>query len=138
MASRAEIDAEAKRPMAFFPHDANAHSDIKCRRLLRRGGAEAYGRWWLLCEQLAATNEHRLAIDTEEDAELIAEELQLDSADELMEFLAMLKRVGLVEMPGNGYVWSSRMMRNAEYFGEKRANGKRGGRPKKTTSEKGG
>ena len=55
-----------------------------------------------------------------------------------MEFLAMLKSVGLVEMPGNGYVWSSRMMRNAEYFGEKRANGKRGGRPKKTTSEKGG
>ena len=133
MASRAEIDAEAKHPMAFFPHDASAHRDIKCRRLIKRGGVEAYGRWWLLCETLAETEGHRLKIDTEEDAELIAEELQLDSADELMEFLAMLKRVGLVEMPGNGYVWSSRMMRNAEYFGERRANGKKGGRPKKAT-----
>lgn len=133
MATRAEIAAEARHPMAFFPHDAGAHRDIKCRRLIKRGGVEAYGRWWLLCETLAETEGHRLKIDTEEDAEIVAEELGLDDAGDLMEFLRLLKSVGLVEMPGDGWAWSERMNRNAEYFGERRANGKKGGRPKKAT-----
>ena len=131
MATAREIEAEAARPMKYFSHDSNAAHDIKCRRLLRRLGMEGYGRWWRLCELLAATDGHRLSIETEEDAEIIAEELHLDGHQELMRYLQVLVDVGLIHMPGDGYVWSERMLTNAEYFGKLRANGKRGGRPRK-------
>ena len=131
MASQREIEAEAARPMKYFSHDSNASQDIKCRRLLRRLGMEGYGRWWRLCELLAATDGHKLSIETEEDAEIIAEELHLDGHQELMRYLQVLVDVGLIQMPGDGSVWSERMLTNAEYFGKLRANGKRGGRPRK-------
>lgn len=131
MATAREIEAEAARPMKYFSHDSNAAQDIKCRRLLRRLGMEGYGRWWRLCELLAATDGHKLSIETEEDAEIIAEELHLDGQHELMDYLQVLVDVGLIHMPGDGTVWSERMLTNAEYFGKLRANGKRGGRPRK-------
>lgn len=131
MATAREIEAEAARPMKYFSHDSNAAQDIKCRRLLRRLGMEGYGRWWRLCELLAATDGHKLSIEMEEDAEIIAEELHLDGHQELMKYLQVLVDVGLIHMPGDGYVWSERMLTNAEYFGKLRANGKRGGRPRK-------
>lgn len=132
MASQREIEAEAARPMKYFSHDSNASQDIKCRRLLRRLGMEGYGRWWRLCELLAATDGHKLSIETEEDAEIIAEELHLDGHQELMKFLQVLLDVGLIQMPGNGFVWSERMLTNAEYFGKKRAAGRKGGRSVKS------
>ena len=132
MASQREIEAEAARPMKYFSHDSNASQDIKCRRLLRRLGMEGYGRWWRLCELLAATDGHKLSIETEEDAEIIAEELHLDGHQELLKFLQVLLDVGLIQMPGNGFVWSERMLTNAEYFGKKRAAGRKGGRSVKS------
>lgn len=132
MATQREIEKEAAKPMKYFSHDSNAAQDIKCRRLLRRLGMEGYGRWWRLCELLAATDGHKLSIETEEDAEIIAEELHLDGHQELMQYLQVLVDVGLIQMPGDGYVWSERMLTNAEYFGKLRANGKRGGRPRKS------
>ena len=118
--------------MAYFSHDANSAHDMKCRKLIRREGMAGYGRWWRLCELMAATDGHALEIGTDEDMELYAEELCLDSAKALMQFLVTLSDVGLIRMPGDGTVYSERMMRNAEQFGEKRANGRMGGRPRKT------
>ena len=92
---------------------------------------EGYGRWWRLCELLAASDGHVLRLDTEEDAELAAEELLFDTADGLMEYLATLKDIGLVKMPGDGTVSSDRMARNAEYFGKRRASARAGGKAKK-------
>ena len=118
--------------MEWFKHDANAYSDIKCRRLLRRLGMAGYGRWWRLCEIMASTNGHKPSIETEEDAEILAEELQLDSVSELIEYLRVLVDVGLIDMPGDGTISSGRMMSNALTFGTNRANGRLGGRPRKT------
>lgn len=132
MVSQGDIKEAAARPMAFFPHDANSAQDIKCRRLIRREGMAGYGRWWRLCELLAATEGHALGVSRAEDVELYAEELQFDSAEEFMAFLVTLADVGLVQMPGDGTVFSDRMMRNAVFTGEKRVNGKLGGRPRKT------
>ena len=132
MATQHEIRAEAARPMAFFPHDSNSTQDIKCRRLIRREGMSGYGRWWRLCELLAATDGHKLNVESAEDAELYAEELQFDRLEDFTGFLLTLQDVGLIQMPGDGTIYSDRMMRNADYFGERRANGKLGGRPRKT------
>ena len=132
MADRGEIERAAARPMAFFPHDANASQDMKVELLLEDCGMAGYGRWWRLCELLAATDSHVLEIGTDEDRELYAEELGCETAEEFMRFLATLSDVGLIRMPGDGTVYSERMMRNAEQFGEKRANGRMGGRPRKS------
>jgi hypothetical protein len=132
VADQLDIERAAARPMAYFSHDANSAHDIKCRKLIRREGMAGYGRWWRLCELMAATDGHTLEIGTDEDMELYAEELCLDSAKALMQFLVTLSDVGLIRMPGDGTVYSERMMRNAEQFGEKRANGRMGGRPRKT------
>ena len=132
MATQREIDDAAARPMEWFKHDTHAHADIKCRRLLRRLGMAGYGRWWRLCEIMADTSGHRPSVESEEDAEILAEELQLDSIGELMDFLTTLCRVGLIVMPGDGTIYSERMLSNAETFGRNRANGKLGGRPRKS------
>ena len=132
MASQAEIAAEAAKPMDWFKHDADAYADIKCRRLLRRLGMAGYGRWWRLCEIMASTNGHRPSVESEEDAEILAEELQLDSVSELMDYLQTLADVGLIVMPGDGTIASERMLSNATTFGTNRANGKLGGRPRKS------
>ena len=85
MADRGEIELAAARPMAFFPHDADSARDMKCRKLIRREGMAGYGRWWRLCELMAATDGHALEIGTDEDMELYAEELGYGTAAELME-----------------------------------------------------
>ena len=131
MATQHEIEAEAARPMRFFPHDADAATDIKCRRLIRRLGFEGYGRWWRLCEMRAATDGHKLCVETEEDAEIIAEELRLGGHSDLIGFLSVLADVGLVHLPGDGTVYSDRMLSNAEYFGKKRTAARKGGRSKR-------
>ena len=72
---QAEIERFASKPMAFFSHDSHAADDEKCRRLINRLGLEGYGRWWLLCELLAATDGHKLTVQTDEDMLILSESL---------------------------------------------------------------
>jgi hypothetical protein len=130
MATRREIEAAASRPMAFFPHDANASQDIKIEMLLEDLGMEGYGRWWRLCELLAAADGHRIEVGNERVARIVARNLMLGDVDALMRFLAELKELALLEMGGDGFISSRRMDRNAEYFGKKRAAGRKGGKAK--------
>lgn len=135
-----DIARRSREPMAYFPHDSNASGDIKCRRLIRRCGMEGYGRWWCLCELLAAADGHALPVETEEDVLIIAEALrftgggafdELRAVEECRGFLDMLLELGLVSPTGDGGIASERMMRNAEFFGRNRSNGAKGGRPRK-------
>ena len=136
---RKAIELRAREPMAFFPHDSTAASDIKCRRLLRRFGLEGYGRWWLLCETLAATHGHSLPAETEEDYLILADALrfgggsfsELQAADDCRQFVQALLEIGLVRKTEDGGIASDRMLDNAAYFGRQRHNGGKGGRPPK-------
>ncbi len=56
---RQEIYADAYRePLAWFPHDSKAHEDKDVRDLLVLLGAEGYGRFWLLMEELSSNADH--------------------------------------------------------------------------------
>lgn len=138
-----QIRKRAQEPMGFFPHDSNAAQDVKCRRLIRRRGWDGYGRWWRLCEHLAATRGHRLAFDTEEDALILADVLGFGSAGAFDEYVAIedcksyvseLLDIGLLERDGDGFLKNSRMEDNALYFGKQRHNGGKGGRPRKNAA----
>lgn len=136
---RTDMEARSLEPMAFFPHDSNAAGDIRCRKLMRRFGVEGYGRWWLLCELLAATSGHALPMAEEDDVYVVAEALRFQSnsfgdmqaVEDCRAFVEALVEIGLLRVNGEGEVYSQRMMRNGEYFGRQRANGAKGGRPRK-------
>lgn len=125
-----EIEREAARPMQFFSHDSDASQDIKCKKLIRRFGMEGYGRWWRLCEILAASDGHRVSIQEQEEAEILAEELCYDTTSELIDFVAQLSEIGLIRTPGDGTFYSESMNRRSLYFGQRRAAGRKGGRGK--------
>ena len=138
-----EVERLAQEPMSVFPHDANASQDVKCQRLIHRCGWDGYGRWWRLCEYMAATKGHKIAFETDEDAIILAGVLGFNSGgafDELMaseeckSFVSTLVDIGLLEGDGNGFLKNSRMQNNAVYFGRQRANGRKGGRPRKNSS----
>lgn len=141
MPTSTELSA-AQEPMSFFPHDSNAAQDVKCQRLIHRRGWDGYGRWWRLCEYLAAIKGHSIAFETEEDALILTGVLGFDKSGAFDEYVAIencksfiseLLDIGLLERDKNGHLKSSRMQNNALYFGRQRANGRKGGRPRKNS-----
>lgn len=126
----ADVARAAAGPMAFFQHPSHMAHDTRCRRLLRRWGWEGYGRYWAVCESLAAEHGHRLPFSTEEDAEMLAEALGLGGAEECGAFVADLVDVGLLRA-SDGLISSPEVDENAAYFGRQRANGRTGGRPRR-------
>lgn len=126
-----DLASAAAKPMAYFSHDAAAHDDIKCKLLMVRGGVEAYGRWWLLCEMLASANAHRIDYTTDDYRQMVALSLQcqVEQADT---FLGWCADLGLInkELFGNGVIASERMSRNAEMYAHKAVSGSRGGKRK--------
>lgn len=127
-----EVQDASMAPMLYFPHDADSAMDIKCRRLIRRLGYEGYGRWWRLCELMASTTGHCVPFATDEDREILCDDLCCDEGA-LDELVHTLVDVGLVvgDLAGEGRLASERMSENALYFGRQRVNGRRGGRPRK-------
>lgn len=76
--------------MKWFKHDSNASIDAKLKRLRLKYGMEGYGLYWYLLECIARTIEpHNLTFELEEDAELIAAEVNIhrDRVEEMMLFL---------------------------------------------------
>ena len=129
------VEFEASKPMDWFRHDSDAASDIKCRKLVRRCGMAGYGRWWRICELLAGSTGHAVSVRTEEEAEMLADDLALDSTAELVDFLECLCEIGLLSGMGDGEFTSARMSESALAVGKKRAAGKSGGRPRKRAPE---
>lgn len=128
-----QVNAEAAKPLPYFSHDNNAAEDIKCQRLLVRGGFEAYGRWWRVCELMAAYKNHSIPFASSEDYIILARQLMLADGKEALEFVKLLADVDLIsaEALGNGEIVSDRMNANAQTVGMQRAAGSLGGRPKK-------
>lgn len=88
----------------------------------------------------SATKGHRIAFETEEDALILAGVLgfgQSGAFDEFMaiedckSFVSELLDIGLLERDPDGFLTNFRMLKNALYFGRQRANGRKGGRPRK-------
>lgn len=127
----ADAKRRAEEPLRYFSHDSDAASDVKCRRLIKRLGMEGYGRWWRLCELLASADGHRIDTKTDEDFEILADELFCDSGQDAVSFLESLSGIGLIAGYGTGQIWSERMDENALYFGTRRAAAARGGKAKK-------
>jgi hypothetical protein len=74
----------------WFKHDSNAGLDAKLKRLKLKYGMEGYGLYWYLLECIARTVEsHNLTFELEEDAELIATDVNIhrDRVEEMMRFM---------------------------------------------------
>lgn len=139
MASREQLEV-ASESMEFFPHDSNASQDEKCDRLILRRGYEGYGRWWLTAEYLARIRGHRIPFQTDEDTMVLARAIGFRSGgafddriaiDDCQSFVRDLIDIGLLEGDGDGNLINNRMLKNALYVGAQKANGRKGGRPRK-------
>ena len=91
---------------------------------------------------MTATKGHRIAFETEEDALILAGVLgfgQSGAFDEYMaiedckSFVEEMLDIGLLERDEDGFLTNFRMLKNALYFGRQRANGRKGGRPRKNS-----
>lgn len=139
------VEDLAAGSMAYFPHDSNAASDIKCRRLILRHGWDGYGRWWRICEHLASIKGHEVPFTTDEDKLILGQVLGFDSGqfnelitiEQTTAFIDGLLSIGLLQTNENGCLENTRMHQNAEYFGKQRYNGRKGGRPKKNAKRAG-
>lgn len=124
--SQEQVEQAARAPLKYFTHDSRAGEEARVRRLLRRCGWEGYGRFWRLCEMLAAEEGHELDVSDEEGREILAESLGLD-VEGLGDLLCDLAGCGLLEMPGTGLITAPVVDETARYFGRKRAAAARGG-----------
>jgi hypothetical protein len=107
----------------WFKHDSNASIDAKLKRLRLKYGMEGYGVYWYLLECVARTVEpHNLTFELEEDAELIAAEVNIhrDVIEEMMRFMCELGlfenaegRVTCLKMAGRSDEYTLKLMRNA-------------------------
>ena len=122
-----DIEKHARKSLRYFSHDADAMNDEKLKRLKKRFGWSGYGRWWHICEILANNEGHRISFISEIDKEILSDDLEFESIDDLSEFLQFLCDVRLL-INDDGLIYSERMNANANYFGTRRASGKKGGK----------
>ena len=128
MSVASEVESAASAPLRYFAHDSDANQDLKIQMLLDDHGMCGYGMWWRLVELLASTDSHKLEIDDPRVRRIVTRKLMLGDEDALMAFLKDLKDYGLIEMPGDGFLSSKRMDRNAMAYGKQVAHGRVGGK----------
>lgn len=134
------IGGSTGEPLQWFAHDSHASDDDKIERLtVRDDGSvdfDLYGRWWVLCEALAASSTHELDWSTPRGRKVTCRRLKMDEG-ECGAFLARCVGVGLIDRRAwgeRGAIVSERMLEQAYKTSRRvianRQNGRKGGRPK--------
>lgn len=136
----AAYNASMQTPKAWFPHDTDAHRDTAVRRVVRSGGIEMYGWYWLLVELLTLNKGQGYDVTDDEGWDMLAADMSVLApvdAEEAKRIVAEFARVGLLcsQELEDGYVVSHRVARNyiaaATSAARKAGGGVLGGRPKK-------
>lgn len=96
----------------WFPHDYDAHADLKIRALIKKYGLEGYGRWWVVVEQLASQEDYRLKRCSWV-IEALAEAMRCET-DETEAFLDdCIQSFELLASDGEAF-WSESLMRRMQ------------------------
>ena len=96
--------------MEWFRHDADAHDDIKIRKLLRKHGPCAYGAFWLIVELLYRNDGSASAQDIEDEFEMMG----------LPGMKEILADSGLFQISEDGSWHSNRVDEEVSYWDERR------------------
>ena len=115
----------------WFPHDSNAKRDLKMIRLRTKMGYEGIGIFWSLIEMLREIPGYRLPVS---DVDMAAVDLGLD-ADKTQEAIDLFCEIGLLTHE-RGHYQSKSLTSRMETWEKQKANGKKGGRPRKQRREK--
>jgi len=100
--------------MKWFMHQSAANRDAKLKKVLIKYGAEGYGLYWYCLEHVCANVDPRLSFEIEDDAEILAHDLKIDSmlVSEMMRYMVNL---GLFE-ESEGVISCLKL---ARYLGDK-------------------
>lgn len=96
--------------MDWFRHDADAHDDIKIRKLLRKHGPCAYGAFWLIVELIYRNDGSASAQDVNDEFDL----MNLEGMKEI------LVDSGLFQIAEDGSWSSKRVTEEINYWNERR------------------
>ena len=100
--------------MKWFMHQSQAHRDAKLKKVLMKYGAEGYGLYWYCLEQICADVDPKLTFELEDDSEILAHDLKIDTL-KVEEMMLYMVNIGLFEASEN--VISC--MKLARYLGDK-------------------
>lgn len=124
---------DAKR---FFPIAYDSRNHPKIRMLRMRGeGIKEYGRYIALLSMLYDSG-NRIDANDPDTLELMAYELDFESAEEVRPWLSLVAKCGLIDagaLGEFGIIASGGVGEQLEFIASKSAAGKKGGRPRKTT-----
>ena len=95
-------------------HQSAANRDAKLKKVLIKYGAEGYGLYWYCLEHVCANVDPRLSFEIEDDAEILAHDLKIDSML-VSEMMCYMVNLGLFE-ESEGVISCLKL---ARYLGDK-------------------
>lgn len=122
----------------FFPiaYDSRNHPKVRMLRM-RGGGIIEYGRYIALLSMLYDSG-NRIDANDPDTLELMAYELDFENAEEVRPWLSLVAKCGLIDagaLDEFGIIASGGVGEQLEFIASKSASGKKGGRPRKSTTK---
>ncbi len=105
----------------YFKHDADAHTDLMIKAMLKKYGWQGYGWWWYIVEKLRSQDRYQLEY-TEVYFDSIAEDLKSET-DEVKSFIDSLvtyKLLKLTDQDDSTYFYSPRLSKDMSHYDDVR------------------
>ena len=109
----------AKQDSRWLKHDFNARRDQKILEMRSVYGAEGYGWYWMLVEQMAEATDYRLRVSGKYSIQTLALEIRADQGMLANFILDCINEFSLFESDGE-YFWSPSLCRRMEPLDSKR------------------
>ena len=114
----------------WFRHDSNASRDPKILEMKSIWGYEGYGLFWAIIEYLREQEDYKLKVSEKYGFRTLAGALSCDS-EKLQSFVMdLVNEFDLLRFE-DGFLWSDSLINRMQRWEANKANGRKGGRPKK-------
>jgi len=119
----------------YFPHDSNAQYDEKISLLRMEHGWMGYGLYWAIIEKLRDATKYQWSSNAEAGLKHCLSDAQ-SSVEQISAVLETLKKVDLLSVSEDGFLYSKSLKRRMERLDSRREKlsnaGKIGGKSRKT------
>ncbi len=96
--ARREIyDGAFREPLEWFQHDSNTHKDKDIQDLIVILGAEGYGQFWLLMEELACDPDHYINVSRPCGWQQVINATHCKDKDQAEKLVCTLANLGLID-----------------------------------------
>jgi Domain of unknown function (DUF4373) len=117
MQAMAKTGRYVKHNVEFFTHDCDASTKKTVKLLFIHFGHEGRSAWWALLEQLGNHDYHRIDVRSQEDFDLLAEDMKF-TPERLREILKDMVKLNAIdgELYKHGIIWSQNFVDRLEHL----------------------